>query len=81
MRPLIAATEAGTLLVLGRLAGVFLGAVGLISLLLAVMMLNSARRDRAEGAAETVDRVKKNGFIGLTLGFVLIAVDAALWVL
>lgn len=66
---------------LGRLAGVFLGAVGLISLLLAVLLLDSARRDRAEGAAETADQARRNGFIGLTLGFVLIAVDAALRVL
>lgn len=76
----IAAREAGTVLMLGRLVGVFLGAIGLISLLLALLLLASARRDKAEGAFETARTVRRNGLIALVLGAVLIAVDAALWV-
>ncbi|MFI2297513.1 hypothetical protein ACH5AL_01445 [Actinacidiphila glaucinigra] len=78
---MIAAREAGTLLMIGRLAGVFLGAIGLISLLLALLLLASARRDKAEGAFETARTVRRNGLIALVLGALLVAVDTALWVL
>ncbi|WP_089221659.1 hypothetical protein [Actinacidiphila glaucinigra] len=69
------------MLMLGRLVGVFLGAIGLISLLLALLLLASARRDKAEGAFETAKTVRRNGFIALTLGGLLVGVDTALWVL
>ncbi|MFE0633053.1 hypothetical protein ACFW3D_39710 [Streptomyces sp. NPDC058864] len=69
------------MLMLGRLVGVFLGAIGLISLLLALLLLASARRDKAEGVFETARTVRRNGFIALTLGALLVVVDTALWVL
>lgn len=51
------------------------------SLLLALLLLASARRDKAEGAFETARTLRGNGLIALVLGALLVAVDTALWVL
>jgi hypothetical protein len=76
-----AASEVSRSEVLARMAGVALGAIGGVSLLLAVACYVSIRQDRQKGDFSNVPRARRNGIICAIVGVLLIASDFFFWYL
>ncbi|MCX5091755.1 hypothetical protein OOK36_23310 [Streptomyces sp. NBC_00365] len=74
-----AASEVSGAEVLARMAGVALGAIGGVSLLLAVACYVSIRQDRQKGDLSNVPRVRRNGIICAAVGALLIVSDFFIW--
>ncbi|GAA3770637.1 hypothetical protein [Streptomyces chiangmaiensis] len=78
---MIDAREVSDALVLARAAGTILAGIGGVSFIFFILGLGLARRDEAEGKAETAKTVRRNAFIAGALAVLLIGGDFAIWAL